>query len=263
MKLAKIEVNGKTRDAVYKGGKYYLIKGDMFDIKSVNTSPVKGAVKLLPPVNPTKIVALGANYRKHAEEFNIKVNPDPIIFMKPVTAMIADGENIVLPPDATKVDYEAELAIVIDRDIKNVEECEALKYVLGYTCANDVSERVFQKLDGQWLRAKGFDTFCPIGPYIETEIDASFVDLKTVLNGKVVQSGNTRDMINGLAKTVSFISKVMTLKKGDVILTGTPEGVGQIKAGDTVQIVIEGIGTLTNKVIQGCATSGQMKICGI
>lgn len=251
MKIARISNGKKEFYAEYRDGKYYRIKGDCFAVKSVAKSPLKGEIKLLAPVLPSKIIALGANYRKHAEELNLKVNPEPVIFLKPQTSVIAYGEDIILPPQATKVDYEAELVIVINSYCKNIEKEDAYKYILGYTCGNDVSERVFQKQDGQWARAKGFDTFCPLGPYIETEIDAGNLDLMAVRNGEVVQKGNTRDMINDIPTTVSFISKIMSLKKGDIILTGTPEGVGQIKAGDTIEIVIEGVGSLKNPVVQG------------
>jgi 2-keto-4-pentenoate hydratase/2-oxohepta-3-ene-1,7-dioic acid hydratase in catechol pathway len=250
MKIAKLRINNQDRYAVLKEGQYYLAEGDCFDLGKIDEKPLAQPFDILPPVNPSKIVALGANYRKHAAELSLNINPEPCIFLKPPTAIIAHGEDIVLPPSATKVDYEAELTIVIKEDCKNVPKSKAKSVILGYTCANDVSERVFQKLDGQWTRAKGFDTFCPLGPVIETEIDADNVELMTVLNGEVVQKGNTSDMINDIDTIVSFVSSVMTLKRGDIILTGTPENIGQIRAGDTVEIVIEGIGRLSNKVIQ-------------
>ncbi|MDD4316529.1 MAG: fumarylacetoacetate hydrolase family protein [Clostridia bacterium] len=251
MKIAKLLIEGAERYAVIKDGRYYLAEGDCFALGKIDEKAIDSPFKILPPVNPSKIVALGANYRKHAAELSLKINAEPCIFLKPPTSIIADGEDIVLPPSATKVDYEAELTIIIKKDCKNVPKDKAKSVILGYTCANDVSERVFQKLDGQWARAKGFDTFCPLGPCIETELDGDNANLMTVRNGEVVQKGNTADMINGVAAIVSFVSSVMTLKKGDIILTGTPENIGQIRAGDTVEIVIEGIGRLVNKVIQG------------
>jgi 2-keto-4-pentenoate hydratase/2-oxohepta-3-ene-1,7-dioic acid hydratase (catechol pathway) len=199
-------------------------------------------------LNPSKIIALGLNYRKHAAEMKETAPADPVIFLKPPTSVIGDGDYIIYPEGATKVDYEAELAVVIGKDAKNISEEDAPAYILGYTCGNDVSERVFQKLDGQWTRAKGFDTFCPLGPVIETELDPANLNVRAIRNGETVQSGNTRDMIHNVYKAVSFISKVMTLKAGDVILTGTPEGIGEIKIGDEIVIEIEGIGRLKNKV---------------
>lgn len=251
MKIARISVQNNIKYAKVENDRYYLIDGDCFDIKSISDMPLNEEFKLLAPCQPSKIIALGANYRKHAQELDLKINPEPLIFLKPPTSIIAYGEDIVLPPSATKVDYEAELAIVIGCDCKNVKKEKAKDVILGYTCANDVSERVFQKLDGQWTRAKGFDTFCPLGPYIETELDGDNTALKAVLNGNTVQSGNTSDMINDIDTTIAFVSGIMTLKKGDVILTGTPEGIGQIKNGDIIEIFVEGIGSLVNPVVQG------------
>lgn len=248
MILARIQTKDGISYAEVKEGKYYLIEGDCFDIRGVAQEAYVGDIKLLAPVEPSKIIALGANYRKHAEELKLNVNKDPTIFMKPQTAIIADGEDIILPHGATKVDYEAELAIIIGKDCRKVKKANAHSVILGYTCSNDVSERVYQKLDGQWTRAKGFDTFCPLGKYIVQDIDADNLELMAVLNGEVVQKGNTCDMIHGIADIVEFVSGVMTLKKGDIIMTGTPEGVGEIMDGDTIAIVIEGIGRLENKV---------------
>ncbi len=248
MKIARILWQDKLCYAKVEGQKYFLIEGDMFNIKSVSNRPLDGNIKILPPTEPSKIVALGANYKKHAKELNLNINAVPLIFLKPPSSIIADGESIIIPPDAKKVDYEAELAIIIGKDCKNVKKEEVFDVILGYTCANDVSERVFQKSDGQWTRAKGFDTFCPVGPVIETELDGDNVNLKAVVNNKVVQQGNTSDMINDITTIITFITSVMTLKKGDLILTGTPEGVGQIRKGDTVEIIIDGIGSLKNKV---------------
>lgn len=249
MKIARILWQGKKCYAKVEEDKYYLIDGDIFDIKNVSAKPLEGSIKILAPTQPSKIVALGANYKKHAKELNLNINPVPLIFLKPPSSVIADGESIIIPPDAKKVDYEAELAIIIGKDCKNVKKEEVFDVICGYTCANDVSERIFQKSDGQWTRAKGFDTFCPVGPVVETELEGDNVSLKAVVNGNVVQQGNTSDMINDITTIITFISSVMTLKKGDLILTGTPEGVGQIRRGDTVEIIIEGIGVLKNEVI--------------
>lgn len=250
MKIAKILVNNEERYAKVEQGKFYLLEGDCFDIKSIEKEPLQGEIKLLPPLNPSKIIALGANYRKHAVELDMTITAEPLIFLKPPTSIIACGEPIIIPSFAKKVDYEAELTIVIGKDCKNVLKENYKDVILGFTCANDVSDRIFQKLDGQWTRAKGFDTFCPLGPYIETEIEGDKLELMTILNGKVVQKGNTSDMINDIPTIITFVSSIMTLKQGDIILTGTPEGIGQIRGGDTVEIVIEGIGSLKNNVIQ-------------
>lgn len=248
MYIARILTSKGIRFAEVRDDKVYLIEGDCFDIKGVAKTPYKGKIELLPPLAPSKIIALGANYRKHAQELKLTVNADPTIFLKPPTAVIADGEEIIIPEGSETVDYEAELAIVIGKDCRKVKREDAYSVILGYTCANDVSERVYQKMDGQWARAKGFDTFCPLGKYIATGIDAESLDLKTVVNGVTVQQGNTADMIHGIAKTVEFVSGIMTLKKGDVIMTGTPEGVGPLRGGDEVEIVIENVGSVKNKV---------------
>ncbi|HHT83243.1 MAG TPA: fumarylacetoacetate hydrolase family protein [Clostridiales bacterium] len=252
MKIARILHEGEIKCAIKENDGYFLIEsGDCFDIKRVSHTKITGDIKLLAPVVPSKIIALGANYRDHAKELNLSLNPVPLIFFKPPTSVIGHDEYIVLPPCSQKVDYEAELAVIIGKDCKNISEEEAESVILGFTCANDVTERVFQKMDGQWARAKGFDTFCPLGPYIQTDLDYGNVELKAILNGKTVQRGNTLDMIYGVKQIVSFASQVMTLKKGDAILTGTPEGIGQIKNGDTIEIEIQGIGKLRNFVKQG------------
>lgn len=250
MVIARILIEDNERYAIIKDSGIYLIEGSCFKIKSVSDKPYCGEYKLLTPVNPSKIIALGANYRKHASELNLTVNSDPTIFQKPITALIAEGEEIILPKCSTKVDYEAELAIIIGKECRKVDVEDAHSYILGYTCANDVSERVFQKLDGQWTRAKGFDTFCPLGPYLVTDIDVSDLEISAVRNGETVQNSRTSNMIHNVYEIVSFVSGIMTLKAGDVILTGTPERVGEIHNGDTIQIVIEKVGCLTNKVIE-------------
>lgn len=205
-------------------------------------------VKLLAPVRPSKIVAVGLNYRSHAREWKVQIPDTPLIFLKPSTAVVGPEERIVLPRGSRRVDYEGELGVVIGLRAKDVPQDRSRDYILGYVCANDVSERHMQKADGQWARAKGFDTFAPLGPWIETEIDPGNVRLSTTLNGEVRQSASTADLIRGVSELVEFVSGVMTLLPGDVILTGTPEGVGPMKAGDVVEVTIEGIGTLRNTV---------------
>ena len=205
-------------------------------------------VKLLPPTFPTKIVAVGLNYRDHARELNLKIPEEPLIFLKPPSAVIGPEEAIILPAGVGRVDYEAELAIVIGRKARKVPPGSAQEYILGYTCFNDVTARDLQKKDGQWTRAKSFDTFAPLGPWIETKLDPSAVQVKAYLNGQLVQNSSTRELIFPVYELVSFISHIMTLYPGDVIATGTPPGVGPLSPGDRIEIEIEGIGRLVNWV---------------
>lgn len=206
-------------------------------------------LKLLAPCRPGKVICVGLNYRDHAEEFGLPIPDEPILFMKPPSAVIGPGEPIVRPQASRQVDYEAELAVVIGRQARHLKSGEALDYILGYTCANDVTARDLQKKDGQWTRAKSFDTFLPMGPYINKEIDASNLDITLSLNGQKRQQSNTANLIFDLPYLLCFISSIMTLEPGDVILTGTPSGVGAVESGDLVEVYIEGIGTLANRVI--------------
>jgi 2-keto-4-pentenoate hydratase/2-oxohepta-3-ene-1,7-dioic acid hydratase in catechol pathway len=207
-------------------------------------------VRLLAPCYPSKIVALGLNYRSHAEETKMPIPPVPLIFLKPSTAVVGPDDRIVLPRNWKRVDYEGELGVVIGKRAKDVPKQRARDYILGYTCFNDVSERVNQRDDGQWTRAKGYDTFAPMGPWIETEVAPDDLRLETYLNGEMRQSARTGDLIYGVDELVSFISGVMTLLPGDVIATGTPAGIGKMKPGDVVEVRIEGIGTLRNLVVE-------------
>ena len=201
-------------------------------------------------LTPTKIICVGLNYRDHAKELKMEIPASPVIFLKPPTTVIGDGENIVYPDWMTKeLHYEGELGIVISRQAHRVSEKDAAAFIEGYTCGNDVTARDLQRSDGQWTRAKSFDTFCPLGPRIAKDIDPNKLDIKLLLNGKVKQSSNTEQMIFKPAYLVSFISQVMTLLPGDVILTGTPPGVGPMMRGDEVVVEIEGIGRLTNKIV--------------
>jgi len=214
------------------------------------TSKMKkiGEVKLLPPCLPSKIVALGLNYRDHAQEVKMVLPKEPLIFLKPSTSVIGPGEPIIYPKMSKRVDYEAELAIVISKEAKKVSEERAADYILGYTCLNDVTARDLQPKDGQWTTAKGFDTFAPIGPWIVTDIDPHHLDVSSFLNGERRQHSNTKNLIFGPRQLVSFISRVMTLLPGDMIATGTPSGIGPMAIGDKIDVVIEGIGTLSNDV---------------
>ena len=203
-------------------------------------------VTLLAPVLPSKVVCVGLNYALHIKELNHEVPEEPVIFIKPPTCVIGPDDEILYPKISQRVDYEAELAVVIGTTIKDVTELEATQAILGYTCANDVTARDLQKIDGQWTRGKSFDTFCPIGPWIVTDVDPSHLDVQLLLNGVVKQSSNTRNFITSVPKLVSFISQVMTLFPGDIILTGTPEGVGPMQPGDEVIVKIDTIGQLRN-----------------
>lgn len=206
-------------------------------------------VRLLVPTEPSKVVAVGLNYVDHAEELKMAVPDEPILFLKPTTSVIGPDEQIVYPKMSTQVDYEAELGVVMKKEARNISEKEAKEAILGYTCANDVTARDLQKKDGQWTRAKSFDSFSPIGPCIETDVDPTNLKIELLLNGEVKQSSSTSKMIFNPFKLVSFISQVMTLLPGDVIMTGTPPGVGSMQAGDTIEVKVEGIGTLKNAVI--------------
>jgi 2-keto-4-pentenoate hydratase/2-oxohepta-3-ene-1,7-dioic acid hydratase in catechol pathway len=206
------------------------------------------AVRVLAPVLPSKVVAVGLNYRSHAEETGMKLPEEPMIFIKPTTAVIGPGETIKLPPQSMRVDYEAELTIVIGRAARNVDENSAHGVILGYTCGNDVTARDLQAKDVQFTRAKGFDTFCPLGPHIETDIDGTGLDIECRVNGEVKQRSNTSDLVFGPAALVAFVSSVMTLLPGDVIMTGTPAGIGPLHDGDGVEVEIARIGTLRNPV---------------
>jgi 2-keto-4-pentenoate hydratase/2-oxohepta-3-ene-1,7-dioic acid hydratase in catechol pathway len=195
------------------------------------------------------VVCVGLNYRSHAEETKLPIPEVPLIFLKPSTAVIGPDEQIVLPLFSRRVDYEGELAVVIGKRAKDLAEDEVKGYIIGYTCFNDVSERHVQKEDGQWTRAKGYDTFAPLGPCIETEIDPDDVKLETYLNGELCQCARTSDLIFGIPSLISFISRVMTLLPGDVIATGTPSGIGRMNPGDVIEVKIENVGTLRNSVV--------------
>ncbi|MFD4420354.1 fumarylacetoacetate hydrolase family protein [Agromyces sp. NPDC058484] len=205
--------------------------------------------KLLAPVIPrSKIVAVGKNYREHAAEMGGEAPEEPLLFMKPNTSVIGPGDAIVLPPQSERVEHEGEVAVVIGRIAKNVSEADTAGVIFGYTIANDVTARDLQRRDGQWTRAKGFDTFCPLGPVIDTDLDVERGTIETSVNGERRQDGRLADMVHGVAAIVSYASSVFTLLPGDVILTGTPAGVGPLVDGDTVEITVSGLGTLSNPV---------------
>jgi len=205
-------------------------------------------VKLLAPVEPTKIIAIGRNYPEHVREHEVEIPDLPLIFLKPPSSVICSGQDIILPPQSQQVEHEAELAVVISRRGRWIALEDVNDYILGYTVANDVTARDLQRRDLQWTRAKGFDTFCPVGPWIETELDPADLLVTCRLNGEIKQMSSTREMVFSIPQLMVYISSVMTLEPGDLILTGTPAGVGELADGDEVVIEIEGIGKLVNKV---------------
>jgi 2-keto-4-pentenoate hydratase/2-oxohepta-3-ene-1,7-dioic acid hydratase in catechol pathway len=227
------------------------VSGDILSRWSVtNRSWPLTDVKLLPPVTPSKIVCLGRNYIDHAAEFN-KVPPkEPLIFLKPPSSLLASEDPIVLPPAVQRVDYEGELAVIISKECSQLQDGDDVRpYIAGYTCLNDVSVRDYQALDKQWTRGKGFDTFCPLGPVLETEFDIASGHVETLLNGVRKQYSPLTAMVFPIDVIIPWVSRVMTLVPGDVIATGTPAGVGPIQSGDVVEVVINGIGTLHNPVV--------------
>jgi 2-keto-4-pentenoate hydratase/2-oxohepta-3-ene-1,7-dioic acid hydratase in catechol pathway len=204
-------------------------------------------IKLLSPCIPSKVICIGLNYRSHAEEVHFKLPTEPIIFLKPSTAVIGSGENILLPARSRRVDYEAEFAVVIGKRARHVPAARAYEYIWGYTCANDVTARDLQPQDGQWTYSKSFDTFSPLGPWIETEIeDPCQLEVIGLLNGEEVQRGRVSDLIFNIEELIEYISGCMTLLPGDVIMTGTPSGIGQLKEGDNFTVNISQIGRLQN-----------------
>jgi len=206
------------------------------------------SVRLMAPVQPSKIVCIGRNYIDHAKEQGADVPEIPMLFMKPPSALIGHRDTIILPPQSSKVEHEAELAVVIGKSGRWIQPEQAGEHIFGYTIANDVTARDLQRKDGQWTRGKGFDTFCPVGPWIETELDPYDILISSRVNDEIRQMASTRDMVFSIQQLIAFISSVMTLQPGDLILTGTPAGVGPLEDGDQVSIHIEGIGDLINLV---------------
>ena len=251
MKVARFLHQGRSRFGIVDGETISDAVGEMSGGFTQGAVSCRlDEVTLLAPSLPTKIVAIGLNYRAHAAEFNKALPEDPMIFMKPTTALIGHGDEIVYPAHMSRrVDFEAELAVVIGKECRMVAEDEAESVIFGYTCFNDVTARDLQKTDTQYARAKGFDTFAPMGPWIETEYDPRAVRIESYLNGEKRQDTSTEDMIFNVFHLVSFVSRIMTLLPGDVIATGTPSGVGKMKPGDIVEVRIEGIGRLVNRVV--------------
>ncbi len=252
MKIIRYGFEGQVRYGVADpvAGKVEEIAGEPFEgIKRTGAARRLDEVRLLAPAAPGKIVAVGLNYKDHAKEVGMVIPEEPLLFLKAPSAVVPPGGEIVYPPQSHRVDYEAELAVVIGRRAKNVKARNAAAHILGYTCFNDVTARDLQARDGQFARSKGFDTFAPMGPWIETDLDTSAVPVRCMVNGMVRQDGNTREMGATVPMLVEYISANMTLLPGDVIVTGTPPGIGSLQVGDFVTVEIGGIGALTNRVV--------------
>jgi 2-keto-4-pentenoate hydratase/2-oxohepta-3-ene-1,7-dioic acid hydratase in catechol pathway len=253
MKIVRFSANGgDPAYGILDGANVSALKGDLYgefgkgeDVGTVDD------VKLLAPVEPGKIVAIGLNYKDHVTELDPdrKLPEAPVIFMKPQSGIIGPGEPIELANPENETHYEAELVVVIGRKARDVAEEDALDYVLGYTAGNDVSDRKVQYASGQWVQGKGYDTYCPLGPVVETELDPGKVQVQSRLNGEVRQNSNTEVLIFSVPFLVSYVSKVMTLNPGDIIMTGTPHGVGPMKEGDVIEVDVEGVGVLSNPVV--------------
>jgi len=236
---------------ILKGDHIRAIVTDPFIDEDIVPSPERyelDEVKILAPCSPSKIVAVGLNYHDHAKELGMAIPNEPLIFLKPSTSVIGPEDKIIIPKMSKRVDHEAELGVIIKKKAKNISRDNALDVVLGFTCVNDVTARDLQKKDIQFTRSKSFDTFCPIGPCIETDIDPHHLKIECLVNGEVKQSSNTENLIHSVEELISFISKIMTLLPGDVISTGTPPGISPLSKGDEVIVKIEGIGELKNKV---------------
>ena len=249
MRLVRFRFGDRIATGVVEGDAVRALAGTFFEnpVPSGEEIPLDD-VRLLAPILPSKVVCLGKNYAAHAAEFGGEVPEEPLVFLKPSTSVSGPGDPIPLPPISNRVDYEGELAVVIGRIARNLRAEETFRYILGYTCGNDVTLRDLQKKDDQWARAKGFDGSCPLWPWVETELDPIDVHLETWVNGEVRQSASTSEMVFGVATIIEFVTTFMTLLPGDVIMTGTPEGVGKLEPGDRVEVVIDGIGVLLNPV---------------
>jgi len=250
-RLYRLDIGGHEQYALEREGSWRALEGDLFGDYRPGAPLDPGGCRVLSPVTPSKIVAVGLNYRDHAREMGKALPGEPLIFLKPPSAMIGPETPIVIPPGAGRVDYEAEVGIVIGRTARNVRAAEAPDHVLGLTCVNDVTDRDIQKRDVQYTRAKGFDTFAPIGPAIAVGLDGPALAVGSTVNGVTRQASSTREMIFPLEYVVEFVSHVMTLLPGDVIATGTPPGVGPLAPGDRVVITVEGVGELANDVVAG------------
>ncbi len=253
MKIYRYRHKSEVLYGVLREKDLYAVEGSIFGEFEVGRRPVPiGEVIILPPVEPSKIVGVGPNYLEHSRELGNPVPGEPLLFLKPSTAVIGPNGNILYPKTSQRVDFEGELAVVIGKAARNLGEADQPEdYILGYTCINDVTARDLQSKDVQFTRSKSFDTFAPVGPCIATGLEHSNLTVKTFLNGKLKQSSSTRHLIFPVPRLVRFISGIMTLCPGDIIATGTPAGVGPMEPGDRVDVQIEGIGTLSNTVMRG------------
>ena len=248
MIVGRVLVDGEVHLARVDGDTLYLLEGELFDARETGRTASRAAATFLAPLRPGKIVCVGRNYRAHAKELGNEVPSEPLLFIKPQTAVIGPDDRVVLPRQSQRVEHEGELAVLIGKRLHDGTPESARDAIFGYLCANDVTARDLQKKDVQFTRGKGFDTFCPLGPWISTERPSPDAAVMVRVNGTQRQRGFLRDMVFGIDDLVAFISGVMTLEPGDVVLTGTPEGVGQLLDGDTVDVEIDGIGTLRNGV---------------
>ncbi len=249
MKLVRFRSDAGVGQGILQDDRIAELKsGGRADLSATGAYHLLADVTLLAPCLPSKVVAVGLNYRDHAQELGMAVPEEPILFLKPPTSVIGPGDTIIAPAMSSQVDFEAELGIVLGERASRIAPSEAREHILGYTCVNDVTARDLQKKDGQWTRAKGFDTFCPVGPWLETGLDPADLLVESYLNGERRQSSRTSQFIFGIERLVSFISHVMTLEPGDLIITGTPAGIGTMRPGDEIEVRIEGIGSLKNVV---------------
>ena len=254
MKILRFQQNNKEVFGILKNEVVYEVVSNSQNLFYTSSCPELGKsysledVKILPPVYPSKVVCVGLNYQDHAAELDMDLPDEPVLFLKPPTTVIGPADPIIYPPESRQVDYEAELAVIVGQNAHKISVDDASNYIAGYTVLNDVTARDLQQKDGQWTRAKSFDTFCPLGPWMETELDPANQRISMRVNGELKQNSNTRNMIFPVEELFSFISHIMTLNPGDVIATGTPPGVGQLQVGDLAEAMVEGVGTLRNRV---------------
>jgi 2-keto-4-pentenoate hydratase/2-oxohepta-3-ene-1,7-dioic acid hydratase in catechol pathway len=250
MRVAVLEKNGDWGWFALDGDRARRFDGNPFDGARLGSIEIAwSSADLRAPVRPSKILCIGRNYAAHAKELGNEVPAEPLLFLKAPSSVIGPGEAVVLPRESERVEHEAELGVVIGRRVRRVSKEQAMSAVYGYTCVCDVTARDLQKKDGQWSRAKGFDTFCPVGPWIETELDASDLAISCTVDGAVRQSGRTSQMVHDIAALISYASAAMTLEPGDLLVTGTPEGVGPLQPGNRLVVAVEGIGELSVGVI--------------
>ncbi len=258
LKLVRFRAGRRVRWGALEGDTVReLLRSPFQGLEAGEATYAASEVRLLAPCAPSKVVCVGLNYRDHAAEGGHEVPEEPLLFLKPPTAVIGPGDAIVYPRMSNRVDHEAELGVVMGRRARNVTPGEAIDFVLGYVCVNDVTARDLQRRDGQWTRAKGFDTFCPVGPLIDTGVDPGNLGIECRVNGVLKQSSTTREMIFPVPALVSFISQVMTLLPGDLICTGTPGGIGPLQPGDEVEVAVEHLGSLRNRVVAAGTLSRQ------